>query len=176
MNYQIVVITKDPKRLAIAAHYFDLLEADGLASTLFYDGSVKTRQEFIDLASSSNILLGVVIDKCRNQPAGHFHLSNFSGQTASFHFSILRAYHGGETLNIARDTLHQVFDIRRPSGQALVTTLIGYTPVKNKLAIRLLKRVGFQKVYILPDACEDGLENFQDAVVSVFYPALLEAI
>lgn len=149
-----------------AKWYAEQLIAANLHTKAFYDGSVKCAEDFYDLARNPNVYLFLAIDAKTGNPAAHMHLTNFSGRTAHSHFSIHPAYKGSEAVRVALEGLDQIFELERAPGEALVTTLIGITPVQNVLAIRLLKICGYTPLTTIEDICEFEDGSFQAGLIS----------
>lgn len=152
----------------LARAYFTKLQEDGLAKHAFYDGSVYDAEDFINLAFSQFIILYLVLDMTGDLPqvAGHCHLNGFQGRMAVSHFSMSEAYQGKKGIELGRAVSKELFKQKRQDGGPLVTSLLGLTPMSNRLACRYAQLIGFKKQLIIKDACEFADGHFEDAMVS----------
>ena len=76
-------------------------------------------------------------------------LNNIRGLSAFAHFSVHPAYKGMLGVNIARAGAEQIFTLTDTKTNRTIDTLIGSTPVTNKLAIKFIKKVGYKEKCIL---------------------------
>lgn len=152
----------------MAETYFESLQDSGLAKDAFYDGSVKSKFDFLQLAFNSQVMLFLILDAENDfVPCGHFHLVGFMGRTATIHFSISPDYLGKKSIILARESLKLAFGLNRTDGTPLLIAILGVTPLCNKLAIRFIKAVGFKEQFILPESCDFLDGSFRDGMVTL---------
>ena len=151
----------------LARDYFAKLVDSGLHTCAFYDGSVVDGESFISLGMNTQVIMYLVADTADDsQICGHFHLNGFQGRMAMIHFSLSPTYRGRNGMEIAKKVIKEIFKLQRASGGPLVTSLVGITPVSNKLACRFIKRLGFNKVMIGKDCCEFADGHFEDGLIT----------
>jgi hypothetical protein len=88
------------------------------------------------------------VDLMKRRMCGDVMLTDFKALSAQVHFSIHPDWYG-QSVTIARCGAEQLFRIVETRTGNRLTTLIGVTPVTKKLAIRMLKKVGFVEKGIL---------------------------
>jgi len=164
-SYRTVHVTS--KTIFLAQDYWNRLNVDGLARTAFPEKDVRTMEEFTSMAMDNYNVLLIVIDR-NNEPTAHVNLNGFKGMSALVHFSILKKWHGPLAIQMARNVCRQIFESERTPGVDYLRTLIGVTPVRNKLACKFIKRVGFKSVGTV-QGCVITDDSFEDAMLSLLH-------
>lgn len=142
------------------AALFDRVVAEGLYDSFFYAGQCRTAEDFVKYSRSP---LNWVFQAKRNGELVAFAmLDNFSGESAYFHHCHFRAgwRFTDETAAAALGW------IKRSIPE--ISTLIGITPVGNKLAVRFAKRNGFKILGEVPRSLRNKDGEVIDAVLSVY--------
>lgn len=141
--------------IALLSKYYAQLEDDNTLHHAFYDGGVKSFYDFRNFCLDRLNLHYVIYSELYDAPVCHFYLNGFQGLTCMIHFSLSSTVYGhGESVAFAKDALDLVFKLRRENAPLPITrTLVGLTPITNKLAIRFLKAVGFQPLGTLDGSC-----------------------
>lgn len=152
-----------------AIKYFNDLHRDGLLKHRIPEiKNVNVHDAYSMLTNPTNQCY-VVYEVSTATACGEFMLNNFQGKAAQMHFSIGKAYHGKDTFQISVDTLNVVAKYVNSDGTSYLNTLIGATPASNKLAIRHLKRTGWEVKAQLQDAFFIAdQDRYEDAVLSQF--------
>lgn len=136
--------------------YYDKMVEEGLLEYAFYDGGVKSFDDFANIALNPNIVFLLAFKKYEDSlirdPIGHLYIANMQGYCGMAHFNLLRAYHK-KAVDVMTDVLNEVFSVKRKDGTPFVTTLLGLTPMTNFPAIRTIKKVGFETIAIIDKIC-----------------------
>ena len=127
------------------------IQADGLAETLFYDGSVRDEYDFICAMMNRTTCPWLVT--CDGRFALFSWLNDAEGRAMRIHFTMFKESWGGRrnAADVARHFVSYVLT-RRDADGCLLDTLYGLTPTSNRLACRFVQRAGMEKIGILPNA------------------------
>lgn len=121
---------------------------DGLDGVTFYDGGVRTMQDFTEFMSApANHVYAAYLD---GEPAAIWWLNGFSGQTAMLHFCVLR-HAWDDAVNIGRIVCAHMLKH--------YSALYGVTPKPFRHALRLARRIGFVRQCVIPGACRLDAAN-----------------
>ncbi len=124
--------------------YNDMV-AEGAYAKMFNEGELATAQAWVEHIRENAWLVAMGDDQCR--PFAVFWLDNFIGSVAMFHYFAYRCAWG----QITDEVLTDLFNWLRENIGGKVCNLVGYTPKKNRLAVRMLKRAGFEIGFELED-------------------------
>jgi hypothetical protein len=156
---------------SVAYWYFNQLQEDDLLRYAYYDGSVKTLEDFYKICIDKYVTFFVLYDCDANEPVAHVMLNGFEGLSCRGHFCILKKHHGVHAQYIGNIGRELIFSLKRDNGLPYVTTIVGLTPVKNRLACRFAQQIGFKKQFILPQACYMAYDtpepSYSDGMISV---------
>jgi hypothetical protein len=119
-------------------------------------GSFNRLSDVEDMYKDKNKLCYAVYDMLQKRICADCMLTDRSHKAATVHFSIHPEYFGQQSRVICSDGIEQIFNLRTPEGDECVNTLLGMTPTSNKLAVRLIKRVGFKFIAQIPDFFDSG--------------------
>lgn len=155
------------------AHIWDIMEGEGKIPWLFYDGGIKTRNDYIDFMTQPDVFAYVVYDRGdHTTPLATYFVNNFTGNAAMMHFCHFQA---GLPLRIPIGLDACNFLLK--GGGSGISALIGITPRPFRHAWRYALSVGFQQKAIIPEACRLELPNhaprYVDAVASLCTPSTL---
>jgi hypothetical protein len=115
----------------------------------FFDGSVRSLEEWLSFVKQPDVFVAVVIDVERNIPVHVVWLSNASGPTAWAHHCVLGKYRRGAWEAVRAYWKNSVLRI-----------IFGCTPETNKMAIKFLTKIGrFTVAGTLPELCYLAYEN-----------------
>lgn len=134
---------------------------------VFYDGSVRTSQDFLAWARSGLSRIWAIYNG--EQPLGLVWLNSFTGRAAYIHLTSFKGAHRHHTVPAAKEFMHRVFNSPDPldKSRAFLHTLIGITPASYGLARKYAKACGFVEKCTIPEALHLVHENrFDDAVVT----------
>jgi hypothetical protein len=163
-------IPANPKFAKKIGKYFgDLVEADLLKYRIpeVKNPTVETAIKMIANKRSHNFFMQ---DTNTGDFVGEFMTADFRGLAAAIHFSTHPSLWGRNSIAAAKAAIDWLFSLtsQKPYSRPYVKTLIGLTPVSNRLAVRFLKKVGFEIKTIIPDSYYLAYDNkYDDAVLSL---------
>lgn len=149
MKYAILYLVDRPGTTELLGHVFDKIISEGLFESIFYDGTVNTKSQFIaDVLRTGSMPFVVMAD---DDVAGFAWLNSFEGRTARVHFVCFRRF-WGHTLSIpiGRRYLRYVLTRRDEHGY-LFDSLVGITPKDNALACRMALKCGCVMAGTIPN-------------------------
>ena len=175
---------------------FDGARADGLAETLFYDGSVSRAAEFADLMREPGTWMYAVCGKPPGDlrgraPLAFCWLNNFSGRGAMIHFCVLSEGReraeaigrfvvralllAGPNRPVPRELLtaesseaaHLLSKVAAEPGPYCLDALFGLTPAPFRHALAFVRKLGFQEKGRLPHAVTLRRDNRERTVSGV---------
>lgn len=130
---------------------FDKAREEGILESLFYDGSVKTGDEFIKEVLRPGSLPFVVMGD--GELAACSWLNQIAGRTARVHYAIFRKFHGRRIHQSIGKHLYGYILTRKDAGGHMFDCLYGITPAINPLAWKAALACGWKKTGILPQSC-----------------------
>lgn len=89
------------------------------------------------------------VDMLERRVCGETMLTDIAALSARVHFSVHPDYRGQNALSMAREGAEQLFRVYLHQGRGYLKTLIGCTPVTNKLACRFIQKVGYKPKCVL---------------------------
>jgi hypothetical protein len=146
------------------AHLFDMIHDQGVLPVVFYDRTVTDRAGFVREMKRRDTWPFVVYGG-DDEIMAIFWLNTFEGRSARIHFCGFPAIHG-KAVQVARECLFRTLTMQAHGGYVL-DTLVGVTPVDNKLAIRMLTRAGMVGIGVVPGMLDNAYTHQpMDALVS----------
>ena len=125
----------------------------------WYDGSVKTREEFDAFLRDPYLFPVFVADADTMRLWVIAWLNDIVDGTARAHFCYLDRYHS--------DVFDKVLDYWKKIESLRVIT--GITPESYKLVLRIIQRGGFQTAGTIPQICNMHYENRREGAVVSYY-------
>ncbi|MDD5189410.1 MAG: hypothetical protein PHE50_00025 [Dehalococcoidales bacterium] len=127
---------------------FKTIIKDNLYHIVFYDGTIKTEEDFRQLIKEKNnfALFGFVDRRL----AGVAWVNALYDNHASPHFCIFREFWGRYSQSLGRRAIDCWFSIKNKYGKHLLDILTGVTPSEYKHAVRYISRLGFIVIGELP--------------------------
>ena len=151
MEYRISYLARSFENTkSILRMIWQKIVADGLVPILFYDGCIQKEEDFLCAMMDGQTCPWVVSDEKKfvffawmNKP---------EGKAMRAHFTMFRDSWGRKrnALAIARHMLGHMLTRKDDSGY-VVDTILGVTPVTNKLACRFALGFGMTRVGIMPN-------------------------
>lgn len=137
-----------PVAPGLLGHVFDRIVEDGLLASLFYDGGVRTRDEFLDEMSRPGTLPFVVM---RGKDVAAFSWFNcILGRSARAHFAIFREFWGRKIrVSLGRNFYRYVLSRKDAEGH-LFDCVYGITPENNPLAWKTALQSGWRLIGTIP--------------------------
>lgn len=140
---------------------FDKMAYDGSHKKVFWDGRVKTSQEFINYLKDPKNLPVFVFE---NDELKLFAWINSIGRNYAFvHYCTFNR--GEDKTNIIDEAIGYWFGFE-DEGKPLFDVLIGMTPTNNKHAIKFLEKCGFTQVGSIPDMADDVYRGKTSIMIS----------
>lgn len=138
---------------------FFQLETDGVVETIFFDKTVTTSSEFLDLILDPYV--HPYFGYLNGEPCGVCWLNNPIGRGRQIHFAVYKKFWGKEAVHIGREATQQILRMKMADGSPYLLSMFGLTRISYRLAIRFMKKIGFREVGILPNAIttSDGVED-----------------
>ena len=139
---------------------FNRMDREGLLDCFFYAAQCRTADEFLAYARDVGTWLFRV--EKYGEPVAFAALDNFNAESAYFHHCHFRAG-WKHTLETACYTL----DWLKVACKG-ISTLVGITPSKNRLAVRYAQRCGFRILGEIPRSLQNMDGETIDATLSVY--------
>lgn len=145
--------------------YWQTLLEKGLLAQRLYDTVDPKLSDVEEMLASPDNLCYIMWDAKERKVCADTMINNIRGLVAQVHFSMHPDYFGKETVRIAKEGVEQHFLTKiRPTGE-YIQTLFGITPVRNRMAVRFIQKVGFKPICQFEKVCymadlnqhEDGL-------------------
>lgn len=138
----------------IAAFYLLLLES-GRERAAYHPCAQKSVAEYIEMVRATPAWW-LILHK--GETAGCFYLTDITGKCGSVHFAYLppverRVARLPQPVAMSRFMLASILYDRHLDGNFMMDTLIGKTPVWNRVAVKMLERSGGKVLGELPSAC-----------------------
>jgi hypothetical protein len=128
----------------ILAIYHDM-KKERVFDIMFEPGAHPTAWSWLEYVRG-NCWLVRMTESC-GEPFGVMWLDNFMGSVATFHYFVYRRMWG----KVRDYHVKEIFDwLKENIGQS-VCNIIGCTPKDNRLAVRMLKRAGFDIKFEMED-------------------------
>ncbi len=125
---------------------YDRMVEDGTVNTVFQDGIINCREDFLhEMKTSSR--LHIVVDE---EPVSIVWLNRFEGKTARLHFCFFKKAWGERSVEIGRFICRELLQYQI-EGEYIFDALIGRIPAGNKAAIGFFKKVGVEFIGELPE-------------------------
>lgn len=147
---------------------FDKVERDGTVGAIFFDGSVKTRQEFATMMKQPGVRFFGVYVHSSTTPVGFIWLDMFMQKTARGHFCAFSEY-WGDAYKIGHEVLVQLLTMKDKEGNYVLDAIYGFTPEDNELALAALQAAGFRVAGVLPNAFYYESDKESHAGVMMYY-------
>jgi hypothetical protein len=154
---------------------YDRMVSDGVAASIFEDGTINSREEFLfSVTSGHNILYLVMAD---DEPAIALWLNNFQGKSVQMHWTCFSKFWGKGSVPIMQYALNKIINMTNDEGEFVWDVLIGLIPVSNPRAIQFAKKCGAWSDVTIPHALFDSRSNRSvDAALIYFTRELNEKI
>jgi len=153
------------------SYIWQQMERDRTWRKVFYDGSVQSEGDFLQFLQRDDIKFFLL---CKGDVAGGFiWLTPMATYSAWIHFCCFSNSWGkrGFAKDMCSWTLQAILDMKNPDGKKILNTLMGLTPLDNKLACQFAFDVGMQVVGIAPGATYN---HYTDAPVSGLITTLMK--
>jgi len=145
---------------------FDIMVREGTQKTVFYNGSVKTRESFLEfMKDTRNLPVFVMYD---NVISGIFWINGLHSNFAFAHFCLFKNAWGDVSKEIGHKVLEYWFSIPDKDGNSLFDLIIGIIPSFNKKAESYVRSLGFKKVGDIPNMIKTNSNHNSAAMLFYF--------
>ena len=117
---------------------FERIEFEGKADTVFYEETVHSADGFLKILKNSAAWI-VSLDEIA---IGLIWLNHHEGRFARMHWVVFDACPRRELFALGRFSYSQILHMRNKSGEYIYDMLLGYTPLRNKVAIKYVQKCG----------------------------------
>lgn len=145
---------------------FSRTQAQGSLNEIFWDGKIKTPEDFISyFKTPQNLPVFVFKD---TKPCGYAWINNIRANSAYSHFCVFKEFWGSpDKREIFESVIKYWFDFQGDSGP-LFDTLIGMIPKFNTHAMRYVRDNGFTLVGEIPNMVHDVYSG-EKFPIAIFY-------
>ncbi len=127
--------------------FFRQMVADGTAHIVFYNGNVKTDQDFLDtMKSTDNFPSFILVD---GKIGGLGWLNGVVGNYAFSHFCFLKHAWGKDTAEMGKAIINYWLSLPGVEGPFL-DVLIGLIPDFNQHATTFAQKMGYVRIGVIP--------------------------
>jgi hypothetical protein len=147
--------------------FYDRMSQMGFIRTIFSDGQINNRNEWLEAMKGSNNHLFVAYKG--SEEAGLIWLNRIEKKKAQAHYCLF--YHGPtkEKIRLCRAVLSILINQKNSRGHYLFDVLIGVTPSFNRAAIRFMQQCGWKVIGEIPNGTWSVIEQrSKPAVISYF--------
>jgi len=145
---------------------FDRTVKDGSNKIVFYEGTIKTADQFLFMAKSQNVLFYLVL--VDTETIGYVWLNRFENKTAHYHFCSFKE-HWGKNEEVGKHLLPTILGWTNKEDIPLFDLLIGYIPVWNKRAIGFSIKCGGKSAGVIPNAVWNNEKKKSEDAVFIYY-------
>jgi len=140
-------------------------QQDGLVETVFYDGFIRTADDFLLLMKHNFTFLWVLKD-CE-QTVGYMWLDRVEGKAARQHYCTFKEY-WGKAVEIGKFVLDKVMALQNDDG-FVFEVLIGIVPEWNKKAVDFSVKCGGVNAGVIPNVIWNGYTKQTENAVLIHY-------
>lgn len=134
---------------------------EGLLDTVFYEGTVTSKEQFLSIMKGNGNLLYILLVK--KEIVGFVWLNRFEGRTAHLHFCTFKNTWGtGQNVETGKYVLGKLINI------GCFDLFIGWLPVWNHHAIGFIKKCGAQTAGTIPNAIYNAKAGKSEPAVFVY--------
>ena len=131
---------------------FTKMLKQGLVKKTFPAGLILTNHDWMELVKNKAHIVHIITNE--KTVVAVTWLSNIGHNHAFCHFCVFREG-WGKSKHMARELLKKLFSYKGHGGEPLFDVICGRTPANNRLALKMLERVGFTIIGKIPDICLD---------------------
>ena len=139
--------------------------ADGLDKIVFYEGTIRTEDDFLRMARG-DVLFYILMDGVKT--VGYMWLNRFENHTARQHYCVFKEY-WGRSLDIGKWVLHEILHKKDNAGNYIFDLLTGFVPVWNQKAINFSLKCGGKTYGVIPNSIFNGETMQSEDAVFIYY-------
>lgn len=175
MDIQLCYVHNEPSTEIMGAlcYYWEILKKREAYKKRFPAGDINTLEDFLRIATSPTNEMFLMVVKEDNDLIGEFMLTDWTGLAAQIHVSGNPKYYR-RNREITTQVFNKLFDMPRLDGNPYVHTLMGLTPVTNRLSVKFNADAGFKQLGVIPKAMYVHPGQYVDAVATILTKEILE--
>ena len=141
-----------------------LKDSEIMAETIFFDGQLNSREEWLDSITTGRNALYVALLKTlepgpfgrsKVEPAAICWLNNANGKAIEMHWCVFSKFWSNGSADIMRFAADKLINMKSDDEEYVFDVLIGLVPVTNQRAISLSRKAGGIAEYVVPNALYD---------------------
>lgn len=118
---------------------WEKMVADGVVNSVFRDGSIVCRDDFVNYVTSEAVIFCVAIEN--DKPAGMAWLNRIEKRKAWVHFCVFSSHWGAPAVDVGKSLVSFLINLKS-NGEFVFDVFLGLTPKDNRLAVRFIRKVG----------------------------------
>ncbi|MDD5189447.1 MAG: hypothetical protein PHE50_00210 [Dehalococcoidales bacterium] len=120
---------------------FNKIKKDGLFEKVFYDGEVRTQEDFLNLLKSPvNYPIFILVDGILLCLAW---INDLHSNHATVHFYTFKESWGRHSMAMGQKAIEYWFNFKKEDGSNRFDVLLGITPSEYKSVHRFIEKIGF---------------------------------
>jgi len=140
-------------------------ETEGTCETVFCDGSINSKEEFLFAMKYGENELYVVAE---NTIKGFVWLNRFESRLARIHFCFFKEA-WGDTVRLGKFINSTLINMKDKDGEFLLDMILGYLPTSNRKTLSFLKRIGGQVVGEIPFGVWNKYKQKSESAIVLYY-------
>ena len=139
---------------------------EGLDKIVFYEGTIKTEDDFLTAVKYKECLFYLV--KSKKETIGYVWLNRFENHTARYHFCAFTDY-WGHLEEVASTIMTTLMYMEDTEGNYFFDLLTGFIPAWNKRAIQFTLKNGGYSAGVIPNAIWNSEKQKSEDAVFIYY-------
>lgn len=150
-DVQLVYLTDTPENRIVARCAFEHMEADGMVSTVFYDGDIESPDGFERFLFRPGTLPFAIFGDIATHPVGMAWVNNIVGRAGHGHIAVFRCAWGRRSTERITSTIFRFLLHAHDAAGYLFDVLIGICPESNALVWKLGEACGAVRRCVIPN-------------------------
>ncbi|WP_300456618.1 hypothetical protein [Desulfobacula sp.] len=146
--------------------FYDRTVKDGTDKTVFYEGTISNRDEFLSVMKSPGVLFYVVM--IGTEPVGFTWLNRFENHTARNHFCGFSEV-WGQAVGIGKEVISTLIHMKDNDGKFIFDLFTGFIPGWNQYAIKFCLQCGAKSAGIIPNAIWNKEKQKSEDAFFIYY-------
>jgi len=139
---------------------------EGLDKIVFYEGTIKTDESFLQLAKSQGTFFYLLYK--HKDLVGYTWLNRLENKTARQHYCVFKKY-WGDSEALGKFTINTFLNQKDKDGVYLLDLLTGYIPAWNERAIKFSLKCGGKTYGEIPNAIYNATAKQSEPAVFIYY-------
>ena len=136
---------------------YDQMECDGSLRWVFFQGGIKSREDFLTLMKSDDHRFYAIVNES-NTIVAIFWMNSFEMKLARLHFNVFN-HAWAHTDKIMKVGMEYLYNLKDANNNTMFTRFLGILPTCNISAVKFLVRNGGTIVGTVPDLYWDHIGN-----------------